>query len=312
MNVTSYQQVLPKYDFDEITEFRLNGKTWRQISDYYGVKHPAVMNWYKREKLRRAQLQSGPERVLGKRIKQNFQDTGHVSRLRNNSSAPPPNTPGRHKLSPTNYISPLSNDEWIVKYCGRGYDWELDYLTEMRDFLWDNHRGLCLEPRGHGKTQSIIALFVRHILEKRTPILNINAGSGNSRRIFKEVKRFLESEQIRLDYGDVIESANKTTMEIVLKPELSTGSPDPNLKCVGRGGEVIGLHPAWIHLEDIIQEEFKNDESNDDLITWYNEVVNYLAVEDTKITVTGTRKSLADFYSWICHTHDAICPPGLC
>ena len=44
------------------------------------------------------------------------------------------------------FISPLDNDEWIIKYCG--YEWKRSYLTIMRELIWNSLKLLILLPRG--------------------------------------------------------------------------------------------------------------------------------------------------------------------
>jgi hypothetical protein len=172
----------------------------------------------------------------------------------------------------------------------------------MREWLWSKLKALILLPRGHGKTQSCIALFVRHILEIQTPILVITAGSGNARRIFREVKRLLKTPLIREKYGDLIESFSTNTGEMWFSELISTNSPDPIFKVVGQSGEQIGYHSAWIHLEDIIPEEYISEQSNINVRNWFLDVIKFIALRGEKksrITATGTRKSLEDFYNFL-------------
>lgn len=207
------------------------------------------------------------------------------------------------EIEPTGYVSDWNNAGWIRTYGGIGYEWDLPYLERMQEYLWTKLRGLVLLPRGHGKTKCVIALIVRYILEVRMPVLVVTSGPTNQRRIFREVQKLLKSEKIRRKYGDVMENFNRTTYEMVFVERIVTGQIDPALKVIGREGDIIGLHPAWIHLEDIVQEEFVSEDSNQMLNEWFDEIISYLAIHkvggETRITATGTRRSRSDFYAYL-------------
>jgi predicted phage terminase large subunit-like protein len=266
--------------------------SWRQIAKFYGCYYKTVYDWYYDRVPKPDKDERGNSRARPK------QQRERVKRLTKEKRTGRKAGDKYGTTEPIDYKSSLNNDEWIVHYCGRGYEWKLDYLTQMRQQMWQAPRVIVLLPRGHGKTQSSIALFTRFLLEQRLPILVVTAGSGNARRIYREIKRLLKSPKIREDYGDVVESFNGVEKEIYLKDGIKQ-SVDPDLKIVGRGGEIIGLHPYWIHMEDIIQEEYKSDESNESIKEWYSEVVSYCAMDNTRITCTGTRKGVEDFYSWL-------------
>ena len=281
---------LANYSFEDITILRKEGVTWTDIGKRYNRAHTGPFGWYRREKkVRQKKLDDllDAQMLRKSSIKKKILGATSIRGI----------TYG--DLEPTLFISDKSHDEWITHYLGRGYEWELDYLTEMREALWNDPRTLILLPRGHGKTQTVMALHIRSILEQRIPILVITAGSGNARRMYREVKRHLRSPKIREDYGDVIASFKTNYGEMVLHEDLITSSPDPVYKIVGRDGEVIGLHPAWIHLEDVIQLEYIAEVSNERVKYWYDEVVEYTATDDTRFTATGTRKGYDDFYNWL-------------
>lgn len=197
-------------------------------------------------------------------------------------------------LNPTLYTSDLSDDEWIREYCD--YSWDKVYLTELRAFLMNVDRGLALLPRDSGKTLSVIGLFARHILEVRTPILCITSTSLKT-KIYREIKRILMSPKVRAKYGDMVENFTGHMGEMWLYNELRQGSPDASFKVVGTSGQVIGGHPDWIHFEDPVQQEFLNEESNVNMRDWFDRVIKYMIAG--RITATGTRKSISDFYSFL-------------
>lgn len=67
------------------------------------------------------------------------------------------NLPDYGEVSPTHYISNLSNDDWIEHYTG--FNWKGDYLTEMRNEIWNNQKLLLLTFRFGGKNYNDV-LFI--------------------------------------------------------------------------------------------------------------------------------------------------------
>jgi hypothetical protein len=298
------------YDYEEIRELRGKGWSWERLGKLYGRDYRNVGRWYGREKERRRPhttnnaLHRNQVKTKNSQHKQSPTKRGNAKHSREISRIYDP-----IKNPPTGYISELSNDDWILHYFGgdgevpTGYEWkDLDYLTDMRMKLWHFLLLLVLLPRGHGKTTSIIALFARYLLEVFRPLLCIKAGGMGSRIVFREVRKLLMSHKIRQDYGDIMETMNISTQEMYYCNQIDTSSSDPAFKCVGKGGEIIGLHAGWIHLDDIVQEEAKSEMTKEALKYWYSDVVKYCVVRGdnpTRITATGTRKDPDDFYSYL-------------
>ena len=149
----------------------------------------------------------------------------------------------------------------------------------------------------------IIALAARHTLEKREPLLIITSGPASKQRIFDSIRLILRSEKVKADYGYFCDSIDRNKCTIQLNESLRGTFIDPVLRVCSRGADIIGSHPKWIHLEDIIQEEFKSDESNEGLQIWFKQVVSFCATHEetheTRITGTGTRKAKNDFYQFL-------------
>jgi len=226
---------------------------------------------------------------------------------------PPPKSETRQRVitkqlddnPPTMYISPLSNDAWLEYYCD--YTWDADYLTEIRDKIWDSLKLLVEIPRGHGKTWSVIGLFARYLLEIRKEILAI-ANTGTKDSIYMTLIDILTGEKVREDYGDVISTKNLTKGEIWFVKDLRRNADGSymqraNFKVSGKWGESIGHHPGWIHLEDIIQLEAVSPLSNERLRMWFSRVIKFMKKRGTKITITATRKDIEDFYWYIETAH---------
>lgn len=335
MSVTNYRRALTadqQEKFQYIQELREQGKSWRVIADILGLKHPGPMNFFKKCRKRIYESSIVPEKKTEKALPLHIsvfpkstieKDSLFFSQLPGiNSSMKSKNDkaseipawcnhegyyniarlPKYGQLEPTGFISPLDNDDWINYYGGEGYSWKKEYLTEMRTFLVTTNKGIVFDPRGHGKTKSTVPLKSRKVLEKNNAVLIITSGPNAKRKIFKEIKRILTSDRVRRDYGDMFESFNQQTTEIWYKKSLQRRL-DPPTKVSGRLEDIIGSHPDDIHLEDIIQEEFKSDESNESLRDWFSDVVKFCANETTTFTATATRKAPDDFYGWLIATH---------
>ena len=195
----------------------------------------------------------------------------------------------------------LTHNDWVNYYCG--HTWELDYLDNMTTRMWTHHRNLTFLPRGMGKTLRIIGLACRYACERKQPLLIITSGPASKQRIFDSIRMILRSEKIIQRYGEIFESFDRNKCTIQLVESLRGTTPDPVLRVCSRGADIIGSHPKWIHLEDIIQEEFKSDESNEGLQAWFKQVVSFCATheegKETRITGTGTRKAKNDFYAFL-------------
>ena len=196
------------------------------------------------------------------------------------------------------YISKLSHIAWTKKYCG--YTWDEKYLHILAQKLWEDLRLLGFLPRGFGKTFLSIALICRYILEKQKPVVEITSGSAQQRRVFRRIVAILNSPVVTADYGEIIGSANKSTCEIQIREDLGYAYLDPLLRVATRGSDIVGTHACWYHIEDLIQEPFKSDESNESLIEWWGGIVEFCLTHEpgheTKITGTGTRKDKGDFW----------------
>ncbi len=296
----------PEYDIDLIHELVKAGDGWSKIQRNIHANpnkcdRRNVERYYERHKpIRRKRVGSNPTNPGHNQLHKRENRTAHQTLNRNYDPARNP---------PTGYISNLDNDAWIKHYFGgdgslpTGHEWDdVEYLTELRESLWNELNLIELYPRGHGKTTSVIELFTRYLLEVKRPLLCIKSGNAGARWMFGEVRKLMMLTSIRQDYGDVMESMNRSTQEMYYSYDIAYASSDPAFRCVGKGGEIIGLHSGWIHLDDIIQEEAKSEMTREGLRNWYDDVVKYCVVRGenpTRITFTGTRKDMDDFYSYI-------------
>lgn len=271
-----------RYDFDEILRLRSKGKIWTEIDAFYGVTYPASLRWFQRQKAKMAKGSSPVSPPTRKAI-----------------------TTPTTIITFKKYISPLNHDDWAEKYCL--HYWKTDYLTEMSDHLWNDFRIMVAIPREHGKSLRSAVLFTRYILEVCLPLLVITGGPANQRRIWNRVKFFLHLPMIMNDYPQAhFLQVNSQSKEITWNDKY-TGERylglDPLFRIASRGAEIVGSHPYWIHLEDLVQEPFRSDESNQAMIDWFEGIIEFCAQyeedKETRITLTGTRKEIGDFYDYI-------------
>ena len=303
MTIALSPETIAQYDYNLIRELRGEGKGWTEISknkvvNPYGRNRRNVARWFDRETVIR-QTTATLQRQTTKTPKRGAAKSNNNNQPGNGSPQPIvlPRTYNPLRNPPTRFKSGLHIDDWIEKYCG--FSWRFDYLTESREYLLDIYykkkRGIIFRPRDTGKTLDSIGVYCYLICEEMEPLLSITAGNAAKNRIFRAVSRILRSEKIRNDYGDILESQSMTFGEFVLVPELRKSERiDPVLRIATRGAELIGSHPRATFLEDIIQMEFKSQESNESLLSWFDSIVSFLG--DT-IGGTGTRKGLTDIYS---------------
>lgn len=274
------------YDIGQIEGWRRKGKSWQYICDKYSVSYPAAMRFYKRYLLRLSKEAEDLVPISVDISNQQIQ-TFDIAKL--------------HEKPPTGYISKLSHTEWANKYCN--HYWDTLYLDELSDFIMGRDKAFAFLPRGHGKTLRIIALFARTLLEQKISILCITGGPANQRRIWNAVRRICNSKLVYEDYGNCFASWNGSTKEAEYHSSILSTGIDAAFSVVTRQGDIVGRHPNWIHLEDIIQEPFRSHESNIFLQRWFSGIVEFCATHEkganTRITGTGTRKALNDFYSYI-------------
>ena len=251
------------------------GVTQKQIAENLGTTYGALRSWMSKNRKRYGVL---PNMI------------GHQTHV---DKGPLPDV----------YVSSLTHNEWSKKYCI--HSWETDYIDEMTIKLWNNYRIMVFLPRGTGKSFRVISLVCRYILEVRKPVLIITSARNSKIRLYNGIRNILTSEVVMNDYGNPFKAyAGGNHCTILLKDEhIQDADIDPVLKVASRYEDIIGSHPTWIHLEDIIQEEFKSDESNDGLLNWYKGVVSFCATheegKETRITATGTRKAKKDFYHYL-------------
>lgn len=203
-------------------------------------------------------------------------------------------------LPPTGFVSNLDHYAWGRKYAPAFSEWDrLDYLEDMQNRIWDTLKLMVQTARDHGKTWTMIKLFARWLLEKGTKVIVV-ATQAKKDEIYQAVLDILKSTEIREDYGDVVDRHTLTKGEIWFVDDLRP-AVGANFTIKGSDSFVTGLHAdgGWLHLEDIVQE-IKVDSSAEKRVRhWFKRTVRYIRGNDTKLTLTATRKGIDDFYNFL-------------
>lgn len=221
-------------------------------------------------------------------------------------------------IPPTFYKSPLSHDDWVDKYIPYDYssddptvieqlkrEWRTHYLTKLSELIWESIELLALLPRGYGKTERILALFIRWILEVREPLYIVAPSEPHMKKLLKRMEAIMRSPRIRRDYGDIAAKFlyGKSEMSIIYHADMRYRRFDNPVTIVTWYNAKEGLHPAWIHFEDVMQKLFKDRSANDDIKFKYSKTFNNMRTvrngKLTKMTFTGTRYDVKDFYHFV-------------
>ena len=207
----------------------------------------------------------------------------------------------KSEIHTNKFVSPLSFQDWRVKYCLRDPKYNKPYIQDIIDLYFDvidNYQfRMPFVPRDYGKTFVGIDFICYCLAELGLNILVITSGGGSKRRFFNTVTHILESDIVTQDYGQLVYEKNKTDGEIWLLPELrQLNTIDPQLRVTGRGSDIIGAHTDFVFMEDFVQAPYKSHESEESMRDWVTGVIMPM---NAPITGTGTRKSPDDIYSYM-------------
>jgi len=180
--------------------------------------------------------------------------------------------------------------------------WNVEFLAEVEEKIWNNLKILVKIGRDHGKTWAMIKLFVRWILEKRTKVICI-CTPAKLDEIYQAVDMYLRSDAIRYWYGDVVVRSGVKVgiwLSATYFRRLPTGAHmvGANFSVQPAEGSITGLHAdhGWMHLEDPVQDVLVSDEAERKRWRWFKRTVRYIKGRGTKQTGTGTAKDIDDFY----------------
>ena len=96
------------------------------------------------------------------------------------------------RLPVTTYKSTLEPKEWIRKFCKPIFHWpKIEYISEIIESMIEAIRKLIprllLEPRNHGKTHTMVCLYLYALLELDYAVLIITSEASQKIRIFNAV-----------------------------------------------------------------------------------------------------------------------------
>ncbi|KKK52346.1 hypothetical protein LCGC14_3105840, partial [marine sediment metagenome] len=221
-------------------------------------------------------------------------------------------------IEPSLHTSLLNHDDWIDEFIQYDYftddikliaklkqQWRLEYLAIMRNDLWDRQQIQIWLPRGYGKTESVLALYIRWFLEVRKSMYIVAPAYSHNKEILRRMVSLIKSPKIRRKYGDLLGqvSYDKEKITALYHPVLRYIAKDPPLSMVSWQGAKEGPHPAWLIFDDTMQKEFKNIESNEDIkykfSKTFKKMITRRAGRKTKISVIGTRYGMEDMYSYL-------------
>ncbi len=206
-----------------------------------------------------------------------------------------------------NFFIPYSVDDFtyqsidpeIVK--AHKKKWRLKYLSQLSDALWNYSRAMGLLPRGYGKTERVIALFIRWILEVFLPLMVITPKATHSAKILSKIERAIKHPSIRRYYGDVISGTSYSKDGMILKysDKIAWHHLDYPLELYTFKSAKEGAHPAWLHFEDVFQQEAKSIDVTISLITEFENKFIPMLSATSKFTLTATRYGVTDFYNYL-------------
>lgn len=305
-----------EYGYEDCEWWRRKAKpiSWRKLGRRYNRHHETIRDKYIREHAKRSTKSRAVRNVHKDEVTRESQQGKSLEDLTDIELI-------RIKygdIPPTLHTSKLNNDEWIDGFISYDYfthdpeaiaelkeKWHTTYLKKLRHMLWTFVILLILLPRGYGKTESVLALFIRWILEVREPLYIVGPSYNHNKNILRRIELLLKSPAIRRKYGDIYIKASydREMLTMTYHDHVGYHQFDPPVSLVTWAGAKEGNHPAWLHFEDVMQKEFKNIESNDDIKYKFAKTFAKMRIrrgnKRTRVTATGTRYAMEDFYSYL-------------
>lgn len=327
--------------FRRVAAYRYDGLAWKDIAllmdttansiaKFFNSNKNRIRNPYDTERYQRTRSKKGNYKREPEKVQETPSETVEIPELSEfvdyvnayhermgNEYLSIQRTP-YGKLSPTFYVSPLDNTEWQREYVEYDIDedvggdietflnaWDTQYLRDLREMLWNGTDIIALLPRTYGKTQAVINLFVRWFLEVRKPLYIVSPSSSHNQMLLSAIERRLRSPMVRRDYGDVMKKPNYSVqmMYIEYADKIPYNDFDKPLALVTWDSAKEGVHPLWIHYEDVKQQERVGEDAAERELARYDATFDKMRRHGkygkTKVTVTATRYSPNDFYQYL-------------
>jgi predicted phage terminase large subunit-like protein len=172
------------------------------------------------------------------------------------------------------------------------------FHEEWINFMESNPYTLLLAPRGAGKsTICTVAYSVwKSLMDRQSRILIVSNTFDQSASFGREVKSYLESDNIQERFGD-LESIPWSPHELRLQNHAGKES---NITTLGVNGSVLGRHFSMILLDDIADEENTSTKGQrDKLLSWFQKTLIPTLNPGGSIHAIGTVFHRDDIYSFL-------------
>lgn len=277
--------------------------TWQQISDVlqYGLNTKAMQKNYKRLSVKMKQPYKPEPIAIVEPVVKKKKKSPSIPIVKPIDDTIVPSIDKFYQFNEVSwedkeaYIDKVI--EWMYKYTAEWFHWKPtpEYLREMIDELLYGDKIVLLEPRFHGKTNTMVCLFAYWMIELRKTVMVIVQGTDHQTNIHNMIVSIFESAVVIEDYGELIaKKAGRPNYTINLIPKYQHGISFAFFKAASVAGGYVGLHPDWTHLDDIVQKKIRNDNTFKAFMEDFDG--NVLDLSPDKTTISGTRKELGDFY----------------
>ena len=274
----------------------IKGYSWNQISDslQFGLNNKAMQKRFKRLSIKVKQPYK-PEKIQEKiTVVQQVKKIVPVK-----IDEPIDDVPYYYNMIDWDEVDAYVDKviEWMYKYTAEWFHWEPcpEYIREMIVELLYGDKIVLLEPRFHGKTNTMVCLFAYWMIELRKTVMVIVQSNDHQLNIFNMIVNIFECDAVIQDYGELIhKKSGRPNYTITLIEEYQHGIGFSFFKAASISGGYVGLHPDWTHLDDIVQKKIRNDDTFKNFMEDFDG--NVLDLSPDKTTISGTRKELGDFY----------------
>lgn len=208
--------------------------------------------------------------------------------------------------SPFAKLEPVQIGQYSPLFFGTYYLDGFEYTEHQANWVdsWKYKRIIHLAPRDHGKT--FLFLLLRGMWSicyiPNVTILFVSRKIGQCQKPFLRIRRELEfNDKVIHDFGQLKMPGGRwsdTLIDCVRRGKSI--DMDPTLECVGVEGSITGAHPKIICADDIENEgSVKTASRMIATKNWWDNEIMELCEPDTVVSVSGTRKHMADLYHFL-------------
>lgn len=178
------------------------------------------------------------------------------------------------------------------------------FHKELCHFVTDDmtRKKLLLLPRGHLKSTLITIGYSTWRVVKNPNVrgLILNATWQMAVDFLTEIKKHLRENPILTElYGNLTVDAEEWSQDRILLKRTDTNIKGPTLWATGIDSNLVGSHPDFIIMDDVVNRENTNtQEQIEKVILRYKDALDLLE-PGGQLIVIGTRWSEYDLYGWI-------------